>query len=182
MSHICSPNKLWLLDNFIRRLIHNPQKMFSSYVKEGMKVMDIGCGGGFAGIGLANLVGSSGIVYAVDVQQEMLHFVKRRAQKMGVLERFVFLKCEEDKIDVADGSFDFVNAFYMVHETPNTENFVREIYRILKKDGLFFIAEPIFHVSSREFQRTLEAGYNAGLRLFAKPKIFFSHSAVLVKQ
>lgn len=181
MSHICPPKRVWLLDNFARRLIHNPVKMFSPFVGQGMKVMDIGCGGGFASLGLAELVGENGIVYSVDIQQEMLDFVEKRARKMGIVKRFVFLKCKENTIEIEDNSFDFVNAFYVVHEAPDTENFIAEIYRLLKKDGMLFIAEPNFHVSRSNFQRTLELAYKHGFTLFAKPKVFFSLTAVLAK-
>lgn len=143
--------------------------------------MDIGCGGGFAALGLAELVGEEGMVYAVDIQQPMLDFVKKRAQNMGVIKRFTFLRCSENKIEVEDDFFDFANAFYMVHETPDTEKFIAEIYRVMKKGGLFFIAEPLFHVSTSRFQKMVDIASKQGFYIFAQPKVFFSLSVLLAK-
>ena len=45
-----------LMDNAIRPLIHNPRRLFSPYIRPGMTVLDVGCGAGFASLGLAGLV------------------------------------------------------------------------------------------------------------------------------
>ena len=71
------------VDNFVRPLLHNPAKLFGPYVKPGMQALDIGCGGGFASLGLARLVGPGGKVFASDLQQEMLDFVNASAEKAG---------------------------------------------------------------------------------------------------
>ena len=72
MSRVCSHRHVRMLDNFVRPFIHNPVKLFDAYLKPGMSALDIGCGGGFAAIGMARLVGDEGRVVAADVQLEML--------------------------------------------------------------------------------------------------------------
>ena len=49
----------YTFDNPLRRLIHKPQKILGNYIKEGMTVMDLGCGMGHFSIGMAGLVGST---------------------------------------------------------------------------------------------------------------------------
>ncbi len=71
-------------DNPLRKLIHNPKKMFKEYMREGMSVIDIGCGFGCFSIGLAKMVGKKGKVYSVDMQKGMLDRLMKRAQKAGV--------------------------------------------------------------------------------------------------
>ena len=44
------------LDNFLRRLTHKPQKILSPFIREGMTVLDMGCGPGFFTAELARLV------------------------------------------------------------------------------------------------------------------------------
>ena len=53
--HVCPWWLAYTFDNPLRRLIHNPRDIFSGYVKEGMTVMDVGCGMGYFTLGLAEL-------------------------------------------------------------------------------------------------------------------------------
>lgn len=50
----------------------------SLHFREGEVVADIGCGSGFVARKIARKVGKSGIVYGVDIQQEMLDLLARR--------------------------------------------------------------------------------------------------------
>jgi hypothetical protein len=43
-KHVCPVELAGSLDNKIRRWLQNPQKILASYLKEGMTVLDIGCG------------------------------------------------------------------------------------------------------------------------------------------
>ena len=71
----------------LRRLLHDPQKIVGPYVKPGMTVMDVGCGVGWFSIPMARMVGDHGKVIAVDLQQQMLDMLRRRAEKAGVAAR-----------------------------------------------------------------------------------------------
>ena len=127
MAHVCSHKHVWTFDNFLRPLIHNPDKMFSPFVRPGMRVMDVGCGAGFASIGLARLVGDNGKVVAVDVQPEMLAKVSKRAAWAGLGHRIETHLSTADDLGI-EGGFEFINAFYMVHEVPDMESFLRQIF------------------------------------------------------
>ena len=87
--HVCP---WWLgriLDNPIRRLIHNPEKILGGYIKRGQTVLDIGCGSGTFTIAMARMVGENGRVIAVDVQDEMLQMVRKKAAKEGMESRII---------------------------------------------------------------------------------------------
>jgi 2-polyprenyl-3-methyl-5-hydroxy-6-metoxy-1,4-benzoquinol methylase len=56
---------------------------------------------------------------------------------------------------------DFALAFYMIHEVPNAESFLREIVSLLKPKGKMLIVEPKFHVSASAFRKTFEATQQA---------------------
>jgi ubiquinone/menaquinone biosynthesis C-methylase UbiE len=71
-NRVCPVELANSLDNKIRRWLQNPQKILSPYVKEGMKILDVGCGPGFFSVELAKMVGAHGKVYAVDLQEGML--------------------------------------------------------------------------------------------------------------
>lgn len=180
MAHLCSHQHVWTFDNFLRPLLHNPEKLFSPYVKPGMRVMDVGCGAGFAVLGMAKLVGKTGKVIAVDVQPEMLAKVEKRKQKAGFQNRIETHLSRADALQVS-GSFDFVNAFYMAHEVPDTDHFLREIYECLGPDGAFLIVEPKFHVSKNRFHAMLETARKVGFKESGHPQILFSRSVVLAR-
>jgi ubiquinone/menaquinone biosynthesis C-methylase UbiE len=178
MAHVCSHKHVWTFDNFLRPLIHNPEKIFSPYVSPGMRVMDIGCGAGFASLGLARLVGDDGRVVAVDVQPEMLAKVTSRAARAGLQHRIEVHRSSETALGV-EGQFDFINAFYMVHEVPETDSFLRQIYASLAPGGHFLVVEPKFHVSQKSFERMIQLSVNIGFIEAFSPSLLASRAVVL---
>ena len=179
-NRVCPWQRVRHFDNFLRPLVHNPRKLFGPHIRPGMTVLDVGCGGGFASLGLARLVGEEGIVISADLQPEMLEIVRERAARAGLLERIAFHRCDPGRIGV-QARGDFAVAFYMVHEVPDNEAFLREIHGLLNPGGRFFLAEPKVHTSQIEFERTVERGTRAGLVVLEKPKVRFSRALVFEK-
>ena len=177
-DHICPWWLAFEFDNRLRHFFHNPEKMLGSYVSKGMTVLDVGCGMGFFSIGLAKLVGDKGCVIAVDVQPEMLNILEKRAEKAGCSDRIRIHKSELNKLGV-ETTVDFILAFWMVHEVPDTNIFFRQIRSCLKPNGRILIAEPKFHVSLKRFQEILVSAQESGLILCETPYLRFSRSAVL---
>ena len=81
--HVCPWWMAYTFDNPVRKLFHNPQKIFDAYIRVGMTVMDVGCGMGYFSRGMAKLVGTSEKVIAVDLQQKMLDIMLKRARGRG---------------------------------------------------------------------------------------------------
>ncbi len=179
-NHVCTVGDLRFVDNFLRRMVHNPKKLFGPYIKEGMTVIDIGCGGGFATLGLADMVGKNGKVIAADLQVEMLEITRNRTEKAGITDRIIFHQCEPDRIAYR-GKVDFALAFFMVHETPDIPGFLKEVFNILEDDGLFFISEPTFHVSKTEFNYTLGEAAKIGYKIHSYPRVTFGRNVILKK-
>ena len=172
-SRICSWKIAFALDNPIRRLIHNPRKILGGYIEPGQTVLDIGCGPGTFSIAMAKMVGESGKVIAVDVQEEMLQILREKAAQQGLESRIVTQKSDPDRIGISE-KVDLALAFYMVHEVPNAVAFLEEIVSILKPNGKLLVVEPKIHVSAAAFERTIEVARQAGLSPISEPKISFS--------
>lgn len=175
LPNICPWWLASILDNPIRRLVHNPEKILRGYIDRGQTVLDLGCGSGTFTIALARMVGETGKVIAVDVQDEMLQILRKKAIKVGLASRIIAHKSEHDRIGILD-KVDFALAFYMAHEVPDVEAFLREIASLLKPNGKLLIVEPMFHVSASSFKKTREAAQLAGLKPISEPKILFSRS------
>ena len=75
-NRICPVELAGSLDGKIRRWLQNPQRILAPFVKEGMTVLDVGCGPGFFSVELAKLVGRTGKVISVDLQQGMLDMLR----------------------------------------------------------------------------------------------------------
>lgn len=179
-NHIYSVEKADSLDSKIRRWFQNPRKILAPYVKEGMTVLDVGCGPGFFSIDMAKMVGDSGRVIASDLQEGMLQKLRDKIKGTELDRRVKIHKCQENKIGVSD-EVDFVLLFYLVHEVPNEEELFNEIATILKPDGLVLIVEPPFHVSKVAFEETLNKAKKSDLKIVERPKIFLSKTALLEK-
>ncbi|MCW9096800.1 MAG: methyltransferase domain-containing protein, partial [Ignavibacteriaceae bacterium] len=77
-NRICPVEKADSLDTRFRRWFQSPKKILKPYIKEGMTVLDLGCGPGFFSIELAKMVGSSGKVITADLQKGMLEKLKEK--------------------------------------------------------------------------------------------------------
>lgn len=168
------------LDNRIRRWLQNPRKILAPYVREGMTVLDMGCGPGFFTIEMAEMVGRSGKVIAADMQEGMLRKVKDKVAGTELDGRIQLHKCEEQRIGVTQ-TVDFVLLFYMVHEVPDKRHFFKEIHSLLKPGGKVLIVEPPVHVSKSAFEETVSIAADAGFAIAESPKMGFSRGVVMKK-
>lgn len=163
----------YLLASPVRRLYQNPEKILSSYVDEGMKVLDIGCAMGFFSLPLASMVGVSGKVVCVDLQEKMVRSLEKRAQKAGLIERIETRLCRHNTLDLEDikEEIDFAFASAVVHEIPDVPHFFSEIYVTLKPTGRFLVLEPKGHVSEKDFKVTVSVAEKSGFTVVDRPQI-----------
>jgi len=178
--HVCPVQIAGGLDNRIRKFFQNPEKILKNHIEEGMIVLDLGCGPGFFSVEMAKMVGKSGEVIAVDLQERMLQILKNKIQGIEIENRIKLHKCQEDIIGISE-KVDFVLAFYMFHEVPNQKKLLEEIKSILKPNGNILIVEPKFHVSKQAFEVTLQKAEEIGLIIAEMPKVLLSRAVVLKK-
>ncbi|TFH64572.1 MAG: class I SAM-dependent methyltransferase [Candidatus Zixiibacteriota bacterium] len=173
----------YFLANPLRRLVQNPEKILQPYVKEGMRVMDVGSAMGFFTLPLARLVGDQGRVIAVDLQEKMIRSLERRAHKAGLASRIETRICSSTSLNIDDlaGSVDVALAFAVLHEMPDNAAAILSIARSLKGGGLFLMAEPAGHVSAEGFRQASNVALQQGLEVVSKPVIWHSHAVVLRK-
>ena len=106
-------------------------------LKEGMVFADIGCGPGFFSIPAAKIVGSTGTVLAVDLQEEMLEEIKERIASQNIF----FLKSEENTIPIEDKKTDLLLLAFVLHEAVDKVTFLKELRRIIKEGGKALIVD-----------------------------------------
>jgi ubiquinone/menaquinone biosynthesis C-methylase UbiE len=177
-NKVCSVESAGALDLKIRKLVHNPHTILKPFVKAGMTILDLGCGPGFFTMELARMVGKSGKVTAADLQEGMLDIVRKKAAGTNLQSIIEYHKCAGDKTGLS-ATFDFVLAFYMLHEVPDQTAFLQEIHSLVKPNGKVLIVEPRFHVTKSDFDDSEKIMKNIGFEIIKKPKVFFSRSVLL---
>jgi ubiquinone/menaquinone biosynthesis C-methylase UbiE len=181
---VFSPARAGHLDSRLRRFIYRPDRLAKRYVKPGDRVLDFGCGPGFFTREFAKAVGDTGLVVAVDVEEEMLGLLRGKLGPEGLLPRIRTHQCEPDSLGLSpelDGSIDTAFAIFVVHEVPDPGRLFREIARLLVPGGLLFLSEPPLVVPNREFRATISRAEEAGLRLVETKFFFVNRAAVLRK-
>ena len=177
-DHVCPWWLAYTFDNPLRALFHKPDHLFSSFIKPGMTVADIGCGLGYFSIGMAKLVGENGKVLAVDIQEKMLEKMEKRSRRRGFGETIHPIQCSESDISISE-PLDFALTFWMAHETPNVESFLGQIHKVLKPGGYYYITEPKFHVSADDYKREMDLAAKVGFVIKEEPSVNFSYASVL---
>lgn len=128
----------WWLGYFLasplRRLLLKPESVVRPFVREGMTVLEPGPGMGFFTVELARLVGTSGRVVSVDIQEKMLEGLKQRVAKAGLLNRVEARLASVGSLGITDlrESVDFTLAFAVVHEMPGADRFFTEVAQASK--------------------------------------------------
>ena len=172
-----------ILASSVRKLLHNPRRIVTPYLAKGMTAMDIGCAMGFFTIPMSDITGERGRVIAVDLQAEMLTGLQRNAQKAGC-NNITLHQCSYDslKIKQFNGTVDFALVFMMLHEVPDADRLVQEVYDAIKPGGKLLFTEPIGHVGKKKFEQSLSMIRQAGFKAIGSPKIRICRSAILQKQ
>ena len=163
MPRVCPWWLTYTFDNPLRKLIHDPYAILSPLVRAGMRVADVGCGMGYFTVAMAQLVGASGYVQAIDLQPQQLKRVEKRARKAGVTARVDRTIATEDSLNLKP-AMDFILAFAVVHEVPSAERLFKEIADSLKAGGRILMAEPSLHVRRELFEQEIETAGRCGLK------------------
>ena len=105
-----------------------------------MVVVDVGCGTGFYTFPLASVVGKRGVVYAVDLSEEMLSFLKKEIEdrKVGNVKPIL---SQEASIPLGNRTADMVINVNMLHEAEDRDAFIQELKRLLKDNGRLLIID-----------------------------------------
>ena len=180
--HVCPWQHGSLLTISARKLLTNPRRITEPYISAGMTIMDIGCGMGFFTIPMSDIVGKQGKVIAVDLQPEMLEGMKKNAQKVGNRNITAHVcSIQSLNVELWNGMIDFALMFWMLHEVPDAERLIREIYDVLTPTGILLFAEPVVHVGREKYKKSLDMIKQSGFTVIASPKIPICRAAVLQK-
>jgi 2-polyprenyl-3-methyl-5-hydroxy-6-metoxy-1,4-benzoquinol methylase len=183
-EHVCPWWIGYLLASPLRRWGQDPGKILGPYIKEGMKVMDVGCAMGFFSLPLARMVGSTGQVVCIDLQEKMIKSLKKRAAKAGLSDRIETRVCSRKSLEIDDipGEIDFALAFAVVHEVPDSETFFTQVNQSMKPGSMLLVGEPKGHVSVDDFKQTISTAQHCGFEVVEHPEIKRTRAVLLNKR
>ena len=178
-DHVYPSHKAHRLESRWRYWLQNPYRLLRKYVKPGDKVMDLGCGSGYFSLPLANMVGSKGHVYAVDMQADMLSQVSEKLTRIQVAGPVSTILSSGEDVGITE-SVDFILAAYVMHEVPNQALFFQSLREKLKPGGQMFFMEPDFVVSKQAFKASLTKARQSGFTSITPVRALLSKAAILV--
>ena len=132
------------LDSAVRRRLQPPDKLIGrSGIRQGMTVLDLGCGSGAFTTFVARMVGDEGKVYAVDVQPKMLKQLGRKLAKAEnqKLTNIELKLASAYELPFEDEALDLVYMVTVLQEIPDRDRALREIRRVLKPSGILSVTE-----------------------------------------
>jgi len=114
------------------------KRLDSFGIREGFTVIDYGCGTGSYLKKVSQLVGEKGKVYAADIHKLALEAVKKKIKKYN-LKNIEPVLVDGYSCNINDHTVDMIYALDMFHMIKQPTPFLKELHRLLKKDGFLII-------------------------------------------
>jgi ubiquinone/menaquinone biosynthesis C-methylase UbiE len=108
-------------------------------IKPGFHVLDYGCGPGSYIVPLAELVGESGKVYALDIHPLAIRKVQNIASKKQLANVETILS--DCQTGLPDNSLDMVLLYDIFHHLSDPDRILKELHRVLKPDGILSFSD-----------------------------------------
>ena len=131
-------------------------------ITPGSKVADIGCHQGYLTFRLSPVVGSAGMVYAVDVEQSKLDKVRAYAEKNAV-GNVLPVKGDYDNPHLPTGTLDAVIILDTYHEMDDHDKILQHIKVALKRGGRLVLCEPLSEARRRSRRAEQEGKHELGM-------------------
>ena len=108
-------------------------KILKKEIKKGKKVLDVGCADGL----ITNQISNGNQVYGIDISENAIKAAKKKYKKIN------FKVCEaEKKYPFKKEEFDVVFSGDVIEHVPEPVKMIKEINRVLKKNGKIIITTP----------------------------------------
>jgi ubiquinone/menaquinone biosynthesis C-methylase UbiE len=127
-------------DNYFEIISNQPKEYYNEFLEfveyhldKGSKIIDIGCGTGQSTCYLSELGYK---VTGFDLSSRFIDYAKKKYTNLD------FINGESNKIDFSGDEFDAVASYNTFEHFLNIEESLKEMIRIVKKNGLIIIQAP----------------------------------------
>ncbi len=143
MAHKFDVNNKNKLDNPRRREMLPVNKILDEIgLKAADNLADIGCGIGYFSFPAADVIGSNGLVYALDVKEEMIEELDKRIEE-NKIDNIQTVLTDEYNFKLDDNSVSYALICTVLHEIEDRIKFLHETKRILIDGGKIAVVEWI---------------------------------------
>ena len=149
-------------------------------LKSGLKVADVGCGPGNTSLWLAEQVGESGKVVAIDNSDEQLAILNNRISE-GRIHNISTYKADIYEIDQMNEKFDLIFCRFLFIHLTNPLLAIKKLRTLLKPGGSLVIAEldnstwssyPESKALKKDTELLCDAGLRKGADFCIGPKLY----------
>lgn len=134
-GRLFAPQDLGMLEGPDREAYQRPDQVMDALgIGDGSVVADLGAGGGWFTVRLARRVGPNGIVYAEDIQPQMIEAIQRRVSREG-LQNVSTVLGSADNPTLPENRLDAALMVDSYHEVEDTHALLTNIKRALKPGG-----------------------------------------------
>ncbi len=119
---------------------HNPQPFVD--LVDGEAVLDLGCGAGLDIFFYSRRVGADGMIYGLDISEEMVQKARSNMEKMGIKNTRIITGLS-DNMPLDDESVDVVASNGIYNLSPDKEAVMKEVYRVLRPGGRTVFSEIV---------------------------------------
>ncbi len=133
---------------------HSRNFLSRAGLREGQEILEIGCGTGSMTTWIAQRVGETGHVIAVDVSDKQIEIAKQSVRNLGI-SNVTFLCSTVEDLDLENNSADLVYARFLLMHLKDVKYVLQKIKAKLKSGGVVALEEP--HSSSLETIPTNES-------------------------
>ncbi|MEA1897409.1 MAG: class I SAM-dependent methyltransferase [Bacteroidota bacterium] len=121
----------------VKNIRNIKKEIVRSGIKEGSHVLDYGCGPGFSTIPAAKIVGSQGMIYALDIHPLSVKIIEKKIKKHNLKNVKTILT--GNGTGLPGESIDVVLLFNVIFSINDKEKLIDELHRVLKKGGVISI-------------------------------------------
>lgn len=116
---------------------HHQEALRLAHIQAGQQVLEVACGTGRASVDLAQAVGPTGHLDALDVTEAMLNQARAKIERLGLSSRVQFTQGNANALPYPEATFDVLYNGYMFDLIP-LDGFLpilKEFRRVLKPGG-----------------------------------------------
>jgi ubiquinone/menaquinone biosynthesis C-methylase UbiE len=117
----------------------NDQALALLELKQGDRVLDVGCGHGRTVERAAMMVGDDGLVVGIDASEEMLRMATRRCQRLVEAGRVRLALADSASIPYPDVSFDKIVTVHTLYFWDDPLRHLGELCRVLRTGGCLVV-------------------------------------------